>query len=194
MSCSRLIDSSVDLSIYLSSKTSFLNFQRGNTNSKITRWPIALIICELLVVFVLFCIKVGGVSVGLNYNCISMAGYSKALITLVKYMPQVYLNWKRKSTVGWSLENVILDLTGGSFSLVQLVIDVFPRHNPAAFNPTKFALAVIAIFFDLLFLFQHYVLYRAAWIKDRRQRRLKGVEESIKGMEPLSESREDSDH
>ena len=94
--------------------------------------------------------------------------------------------------MGWSLENVILDLTGGSLSLVQLVIDVFPRHIDSAFNPIKFSLSVIAIFFDLVFLFQHYVLYREAWMKDRRLQKLKSATDSIKGGESLVESNEKS--
>jgi cystinosin len=51
-----------------------------------------------------------------------MAGYSKAAITFVKYMPQVYLNWKRQSTVGWSLANVCLDFLGGFFSFMQTAV------------------------------------------------------------------------
>ena len=47
-----------------------------------------------------------------------MGGYCKALITFVKYCPQVYLNFKRKSTVGWNIYNILLDLTGGTFSLL----------------------------------------------------------------------------
>ena len=47
-----------------------------------------------------------------------MAGYGKAAITLVKYMPQVYLNYKRQSTIGWSLANVMMDFAGGSFSFL----------------------------------------------------------------------------
>ena len=30
------------------------------------------------------------------------------------------MNFKRKSTVGWSIGNVLLDFTGGSFSLLQM--------------------------------------------------------------------------
>ncbi len=52
-----------------------------------------------------------------------MMGYCKAAITFVKYCPQVYLNWKRKSTVGWSLGNVILDFTGGAFSFLQMWVN-----------------------------------------------------------------------
>ena len=53
-----------------------------------------------------------------NWDTWLVMGYAKAAITFVKYCPQVYLNWKRKSTVGWSTENVLLDLTGGSLSLL----------------------------------------------------------------------------
>ena len=70
---------------------------------------------------------------------------------------QVYLNWKRKSTVGWSLENVILDFTGGSFSLLQTIFDAFGRGiSPFAgdgFNIVKFMLSIFSMFFDCIFLF-----------------------------------------
>ncbi len=45
-------------------------------------------------------------------------GYCKAAITFVKYVPQVYLNYSRKSTVGFSLANVVLDLMGGILSFI----------------------------------------------------------------------------
>lgn len=97
-------------------------------------------------------------------TCLKMAGYCKALITFVKYMPQVYLNYKRKSTVGWSIENILLDFTGGSFSLLQMLIDSVGRGIPLfgdeAFNVVKFMLSIMSIFFDIIFMFQHYVLYR----------------------------------
>ena len=44
-------------------------------------------------------------------------------VSTVKYMPQAYLNYKRKSTVGWSIVNILLDFTGGTFSIAQLFID-----------------------------------------------------------------------
>lgn len=101
-----------------------------------------------------------------------MAGYCKAAITFVKYLPQVYLNWKRQSTVGWSLENVLLDFTGGVFSFVQIVVDAKGRGKPVfgdgsdtGFNIVKFILSVMSIVFDLIFMFQHYVLYRDKWAK-----------------------------
>ena len=50
-------------------------------------------------------------------------GYVKIIATTVKYCPQVYMNYKRKSTVGWSIWQILLDFTGGILSLLQLVID-----------------------------------------------------------------------
>ena len=75
-------------------------------------------------------------------------------------MPQVYLNWKRKSTVGWSLENVLLDFGGGFFSFAQQIVDSVARGKPlfgdgtdSGFNIVKFLLSVLAMFFDLIFMF-----------------------------------------
>lgn len=71
--------------------------------------------------------------------------------------------------MGWSLENVILDFTGGAFSFGQQIINSVALGKPLfddssdGFNIVKFLLSVIAMVFDLIFLFQHYVLYRQAW-------------------------------
>ena len=84
------------------------------------------------------------------------------MTSCIKYVPQVYLNFKRKSTVGWSIENILLDISGGALSLAQLLIDASLQKDWSALigNPVKFYLAQIAIVFDILFIFQHYVLYK----------------------------------
>ncbi len=78
----------------------------------------------------------------------------------------MYLNYKRKSTVGWSLANVLLDLTGGTLSLAQEVLDTLALGKSffggGGFNIVKFILSVMSIIFDSIFLFQHYVLYADA--------------------------------
>jgi hypothetical protein len=38
-----------------------------------------------------------------------------------------------------------------------------PVFSGDAFNLVKFILSVMSIFFDTIFLFQHYVLYRHSW-------------------------------
>jgi hypothetical protein len=50
-------------------------------------------------------------------------GYVKLICTVIKYCPQVYVNYKRKSTVGWSINQFLLDFIGGILSLGQLLID-----------------------------------------------------------------------
>lgn len=47
-------------------------------------------------------------------------GDFKLTITLIKYLPQMYWNYVRKSTEGWSIFNVIMDFTGGVFSFLQM--------------------------------------------------------------------------
>mmetsp|Transcript_28417 Transcript_28417/g.68406 ORF Transcript_28417/g.68406 Transcript_28417/m.68406 type:complete len:213 (-) Transcript_28417:697-1335(-) len=88
-------------------------------------------------------------------------GTIKIMVTIGKYVPQALLNRSRKSTVGWNVWNVILDLTGGVLSLVQLVGDCasLGDWNGITGNPAKMALALVTICFDLIFLVQHYILY-----------------------------------
>lgn len=63
----------------------------------------------------------------------------------------------------------MLDFTGGLFSFVQIIIDAKGRGKPvfgdkdSGFNIVKFILSVMSIIFDLIFMFQHYVLYRDKW-------------------------------
>jgi len=120
----------------------------------------------VLGVLVIFICQVSGVVLPLSAGTVRMMGYGKAAITFVKYLPQVYLNWSRKSTVGWSIENVILDFTGGSFSLLQELIDSYTLGKDPfkgdGFNIVKFMLSIMSIFFDTVFMIQRYVLYPGA--------------------------------
>ncbi|KAF2074737.1 hypothetical protein CYY_003969 [Polysphondylium violaceum] len=89
--------------------------------------------------------------------------YVKLFITFIKYVPQAFMNFKRKSTVGWSIGNVLLDFTGGVLSLLQMCLDSIDSDNwKGVFfgDPVKFGLSIFSIAFDLLFMTQHYILYR----------------------------------
>lgn len=95
----------------------------------------------------------------------------KLLITIVKYVPQAWVNYKRKSTDGWSIVQILLDLSGGVLSLVQLVLDSSFQNDWSGItgNPIKFLLSNITILFDLVFVVQHYILYAERNVgKDRR--------------------------
>lgn len=88
--------------------------------------------------------------------------YIKLLLTVVKYIPQAWLNWVRRSTTGWSITNVMLDFLGGFFSIAQLFLDAFMSgHNMDGIKGylTKFFLGVISIFFDIIFILQHYIWF-----------------------------------
>uniref|UniRef100_A0A915L1M0 Cystinosin n=1 Tax=Romanomermis culicivorax TaxID=13658 RepID=A0A915L1M0_ROMCU len=92
----------------------------------------------------------------------NVLSYIKLAITLIKYIPQALYNYKRKSTVGWSIGNILLDFTGGTTSLLQMVLIAYNNDTFEEFfaNFTKFGLGFVSLLFDLLFMFQHYVLYR----------------------------------
>jgi hypothetical protein len=80
----------------------------------------------------------------------------------IKYIPQVWLNFRRKSTIGWNIGNVLLDFTGGILSVAQLVFDCW-RHDEwsgITGNIAKFLLGLLSMFFDVVFMIQHYGLYR----------------------------------
>ena len=47
----------------------------------------------------------------------------KLLLSWLINIPQVYLNYKSKSTANWSVYSILLDLGGGVFSALQVVVD-----------------------------------------------------------------------
>jgi len=89
--------------------------------------------------------------------------YVKLVVTAVKYMPQVYVNYKRQSTAGWSIGQILLDFSGGIFSMAQLIIDSSLQADWSGLtgNPVKLGLSNVSMFFDIIFITQHYILYRA---------------------------------
>ena len=108
------------------------------------RHRISLPVIGILTILIAFLVISGTVCAASKLSRLDFIyyfSYVKLAITIMKYVPQViysisytivfkqtlylsvllkaYLNYKRKSTVGWSIWNVILDFTGGSFSLLQ---------------------------------------------------------------------------
>ena len=83
-------------------------------------------------------------------------------VTFCKYLPQLWLNYKRRSTVGWPVDNILLDFTGGALSTLQLILDCANQEDWSGVSGdvVKFGLGVTSMVFDVLFLVQHYVLYR----------------------------------
>jgi len=97
--------------------------------------------------------------------------------------------------VGFSIENIVLDLTGGTFSLLQEIIDSVANHKSFFggddFNVVKFMLSIMSIFFDIIFLIQHYILYPEK--KHKEQPVWKNDEEIDNKQKMLSSNEDDED-
>lgn len=90
-----------------------------------------------------------------------LMSYLKLGITPLKYIPQLYVNYRHKSTAGFSMVGLLMDFTGGVLSLAQMFM--LSANNDdwiSVFNNfSKFGLGVITIIFDLMFFFQHYYFH-----------------------------------
>lgn len=72
------------------------------------------------------------------------------------------MNYRYQSTEGWSIGNILFDIIGASLSLIQMFLLAINYNDwPSILGSiTKFALAIVSIIFDLIFIIQHYILYR----------------------------------
>ncbi|KAJ4286079.1 hypothetical protein N0V90_013428 [Kalmusia sp. IMI 367209] len=124
--------------------------------------------CVLAIIVVIFFAQVTGEESGYDpsgwawIDVIYALGYVKLITVIVKYIPQAWVNFKRKSTEGWSIYPMLMDFTGGWLSMAQLVLDASLQNDWTGVtdNPVKFGLGNITIVFDIVFFLQHYVLYR----------------------------------
>lgn len=89
-----------------------------------------------------------------------------------------------KSIYFRSIGNILLDFTGGSLSMLQMILNahnygkshsrilIFSQNNLFSIvlllddwvslfgDPTKFGLGLFSVLFDIFFMLQHYVFYR----------------------------------
>lgn len=75
------------------------------------------------------------------------------------------------SNVGWTIYNILLDFSGGTLSIIQFfmncailsVISVewscLDEWSGLKSNLVKLGLGSVSMFFDILFMIQHYILY-----------------------------------
>ncbi|XP_006284149.2 cystinosin homolog [Capsella rubella] len=107
----------------------------------------------------------------------------QVVMTCVKYIPQAKMNFTRKSTDGWSIGNILLDFTGGVASYMQMLMQSIDQNSWVNFygNLGKTLLSLITVFFDLIFMLQHYVLYPET-------KTSKTVESDQESNEPLVDS------
>jgi len=140
--------------------------KRGGPGSKPSRFIIGVFVSSILGVLGVAFIVVakndpdpgtGWAWIDVIYAC----SYVKVFITLVKYMPQVLTNYRNRSTQGWSIGQILLDIVGGVLSILQLGIDSYLQGDWSGVtgNPVKLLLGNISIVFDVIFITQHYCLY-----------------------------------
>ena len=96
-------------------------FQRGDqTVSKICR----LIILVMGLYFL--AILIAAFAHAFSWNGFLLwASYIKLVITAIKYIPQAYMNFVRRSTEGFAIGRVLLDFTGGTLSNLQVQPNIF---------------------------------------------------------------------
>lgn len=92
---------------------------------------------------------------------ISIFNSIQVFMTVIKYIPQVFMNFVRKSTDGFSIGNILLDFSGGVANYGQMAVQSIDQDSWVNFygNIGKTLLSLVSIFFDLIFIFQHYVIY-----------------------------------
>lgn len=131
----------------------------GGESDSILLWIDFVNICSYIKLFITL-IKY---SVSMQYSlsrCLSRSDQFQFLFS--SFQPQIFLNFSRKSTRGFAIEGITLDVTGGLLSLLQLFIDAqIINHDwsDVTGDPGKLGLSFISLFFDAILLVQHYVLY-----------------------------------
>ncbi|XP_051790977.1 cystinosin [Erpetoichthys calabaricus] len=132
------------------------------SNQKVSKIAIGLLVIAWAFAFFSMFVAIAGTITWLDY--LYYFSYIKLGVTLVKYIPQAYMNYRRRSTMGWSIGNVLLDFTGGLFSLLQMFLQSYNNDEWTLIfgDPTKFGLGVFSIIFDIIFIVQHYCLYKQA--------------------------------
>ena len=71
--------------------------------------------------------------------------------------------------MGWSIGNVLLDFTGGFLSVAQLLLDgATLGWGGLVGDPIKFALGFVSVFFDVVFMVQHYCVFTSRKDPDAR--------------------------
>jgi len=112
-------------------------------------------------------------------DAIYAISYVKLVVTLVKYTPQVVVNYRNRSTVGWSILQILLDFAGGILSIAQQGVDSYLQGDWSGItgNPVKFALGNVSMIYDVIFMTQHYILYPDAEGKTEEEDALLNDEE-----------------
>lgn len=145
---------------FICMQTNFYPFRMQRGDQKIsTPAGVFLGLCSILGLGLYVTHLFGSITI---LNVVLYLSYVKLVITVIKYAPQAFMNYQRKATTGWSIHNILLDFTGGIFSITQMFLLAYNYDDWISIfgNFTKFGLGVISMSFDIIFVIQHYVLYK----------------------------------
>lgn len=114
-------------------------------------------------------------------NWLYLLSVVKVIITILKFLPQVRANIRRKSTQGWNIHGSNMDFCGAVLSTLQLFLDCYYLNDWGGVggNFVKLGLALISGGYDALFAVQHYCLYPGTgddYIYERQRAEEKGIE------------------
>ena len=89
----------------------------------------------------------------------SIFGTVKVFLSSIKYLPQAYHNFQRKSVKGFAVTGYVLELLGGMFCISQFFIDAYIQDDliGAIQHPVKLLLALVSMLFSAIFIIQHYI-------------------------------------
>jgi cystinosin len=106
-------------------------------------------------------------------NIVAFMGLIRVYNNAIKFMPQLYLNWLRRSTDGWSIEGVYVDLAAAILYLIRIIVDLTERQKFDQFSTSirsqVLIISQILIGCDLIFIFQHFVSLRDARLYSPKQ-------------------------
>ena len=121
----------------------------------------AFIIFFLLLLASSISVLLASLSVITWLNCLYVLSYVKLIVSLIKYVPQIWIVYKAKSTAGLNIGAIWLDAFGGIFSTLQMVILAYNSNDWSSIvgNLAKFLLGLLSVGYSLTLITQHYVLY-----------------------------------
>ncbi|CAJ1947543.1 unnamed protein product [Sphenostylis stenocarpa] len=131
-------------------------FERGN--QKFSYFAIAIVVGAWFGAAVCFFIALPSQS---WLWLISIFNIIQVIMTFIKYFPQTFLNFMRKSTHGFSIGTVLLTFSGGVFNYSQMAVQSIDQGSWVNFygNIGKVLISLVTVVYTCILMFQHYVLY-----------------------------------
>lgn len=124
--------------------------------NRISRPTVTFMICSFIAVVV--------VAIFDTSTAVQLVGLIMFAVGSVKYIPQVKLNFKKRSTSGFSIGAIVLEIFACLFSFSEIILIKLESKTSSeiygkVFLIMRFILIILYLGYDALFLFQHYILF-----------------------------------